>query len=416
MAGAKLKDIQVSKSKPKQKPYRLPDGHGLYFYVTPAGGKYWRWRFYLNGKEQIMSLGEYPAMSLSDARQEHQEHQRILRGGLNPIAERRERLREAVQEKRRLIPASKPGKATVYPEGSFGAVEEEWFDHWSKEKDSDYAKQMKRRLDADILPKLGNRPIGEIDAPEIMEMVKTVQARGAGQVARRALRTTSQIFRYAIPHGYAKRNPAADIRPSDVLQAVTTRNHPRVNERDLPALLLAIEDYSGAPVTKSAMRLMAMTFMRTSELVEAPWSEFDLDRARWDIPKERMKMPTPHIVPLSRQAAAELHKIRRITGNEQWVFPHDWHPKKCMSKGAIRGALKRMGYGGIMTGHGFRGVATTILREQGYNKDHIEVQLAHTKRGVSAAYDYAEFLEPRTKMMQAWSDYLEEQLRKAKTS
>jgi integrase len=164
------------------------------------------------------------------------------------------------------------------------------------------------------------------------------------------------------------------------------------------------------------MRLMSMTFMRTSELVEAPWSELDLDRARWDIPKERMKMPTPHIVPLSRQAVAELHKIRQITGNDQWVFPHDWDPKKCMSKGAIRGALKRMGYGGVMTGHGFRGVATTILREQDYDKDHVEVQLAHTNRGVSAAYDYGEFLEPRAKMMQEWSDYLEEQLRKTKTS
>ncbi len=415
VAGAKLKDVQVAKTKPKEKPYKMSDGHGLYLWVTPPGGKYWRWRFYLNGKEQIMSLGEYPTMSLSDARLEHQEYRTILRGGQNPIAVRKERLSEAAQVNAGRRPARKPGTATVYPEGSFGSVGEEWFEHWRRGKDLDYVKQVKGWLDEDILPKLGKRPIGEIDAPEIMGMVKPIQARGATRVAQRALSTTSRIFRFAIPHGYARRNPAADIRPSDVLPVVKTRNHARVPERDLPALLLAIENYTGAQVTKSAMRLMAMTFVRTEELVAAPWSEFDLERSRWDIPEERMKMRKPHIVPLSRQAVAELRKLQETTGNEQWVFPHDWDPTKCMSKGAILNALANMGYTGIMTGHGFRGVANTILSEQGYDKDHIEVQLAHLKHGVRAACDYAKYIEPRTKMMQAWSDHLEALLRKAKS-
>jgi integrase len=417
MATAKLQDVQVSKAKPKTKAYKLSDGKGLVLYVTPAGGKYWRWRYYFQGRERIMSLGDYQAMSLSDARAEHQALVRILKGGRDPIEVRQEELKAAADLK-----PNPPVSAAVklqpnYPDNSFGAVESEWFAHWSEDRDAEYAEQMKSRLENDVMPVLGNRLIREVEAPEVVEAVKAIDARGAHELARKALRTISQIFRYAIAHGYAGRNPARDIQPSDIFRAVRSTNHPRVHERSFPKLLSDIEDYSGREVTVIAMRIMAHTFLRTTELVEAPWAEIDLVKARWEIPAVRMKMDSPHIVPLSRQVVAELRKLQQITQNEKWVFPSDWDQNECMSTGTISGALKRMGYRGIMTGHGFRGIASTILHERGYDDAHIEIQLAHLKRSknkTGAAYDYAKYLVPRTKMMQDWSDYLDEQLIKEK--
>lgn len=412
MATSKLQDVQVKKAKAKAKAYKLSDGKGLVLYVTPAGGKYWRWRYYFAGKEAIMSLGDYPTMTLSEARSAHQALQRTLKSGANPADVKWEERAPKPQP-----PVSAAAKLRPnYPDHSFGAVESEWFAHWSKDRDAEYAEQMRSRLDLDIMPTLGTRPIKEVEAPEIVEAVKAIDARGAHELARKALRTIGQIFRFGIAHGYARRNPAKDIQPSDILRTVQSANHPRVHERGLPKLLSDIEDYSGREVTVIAMRIMAHTFLRTTELVEAPWTEIDLDKARWEIPAPRMKMDSPHIVPLSQQVVGELRKLRQITQNETWVFPSDWDQSECMSTGTISGALKRMGYRGIMTGHGFRGVASTILHEKGYDDVHIETQLAHLKRSknkTGAAYDYAKYLEPRTKMMQDWSDYLDEQLEKA---
>src|SRR5487761_1970064 len=326
MAGAKLQDTQVSKAKAKAKAYKLSDGKGLVLCVTPAGGKYWRWRYYFQGKECIMSLGDYPTMSFSEARVEHQTLLRLLQGGLNPAVVRREVL--AATAKQALKPKPPLSAATKlqpdYPDHSFGAVEVEWFERWSEDRDADYVEQMRSRLDNDVMPVLGHRLIAEVEAPEIVQAVKAIDARGAHELARKALRTIGQIFRYAIAHGYARRNPAKDIQPSDILRAIQSTNHPRVHETGLPKLLSDIEDYSGREVTVIAMRIMAHTFLRTSELVEAPWTEIDLDKGRWEIPAQRMKMPSPHIIPLSRQVVAELRKLRQITQNEKWVFSSDW--------------------------------------------------------------------------------------------
>jgi len=190
-----------------------------------------------------------------------------------------------------------------------------------------------------VLPTLGPRPIADIDTPEIAAVVAAIDARGANELARKALRTISKIFRFGITDGYARRNPAADIPPGDFLRKVAVRNHPA--ESKIPKLM---QNYIGREVTKAAMRIMARTSLRTSELVQAPWAEIDLDNARWVIPAERMKMPTPHIIPLSRQVVAEMRKLRALTRNEQWLLPSDWHQDECMSTGAISGALKRMGY------------------------------------------------------------------------
>ncbi len=225
---------------------------------------------------------------------------------------------------------------------------------------------------------------------------------------KRILQVVGMVFRYAVAHGYSKRNPNAEIRPSDVLKPTRKTNMARVDANELPALLRAIETYDGRPLTRLAIKLMALTFVRTSELIESRWKEFDFDVKRWSIPAGRMKMKTPHIVPLSRQSIEVLDLLRTISGEEDLVFPGEQNPKKSMSNMTMLKALERMGYKGRMTGHGFRGVASTILHEQGYNHDHIELQLAHAPRNaVSAAYNHALYLEPRAAMMQEWGDFLE---------
>jgi len=407
MAGSKLQDVKIAKAKAKDKAYKLTDGHGLYLYVTPAGGKYWRWKYYVDKRERLLSLGEYPSLSLSAAREKHQSLRRVLASGVDPATVQQQQIVR--------VPAppvtDAPKLQIEYPASSFGAVQQEWFRTWSANNDPDYVKQMESRLAADVMPYLGARPVTEIEAPDVVTVVKAIEARGANELARKALRTIGQVFRYGIAHGYARRNPAMDIKPSDIFRRVEVHNHPRVHQRDLPQLLLDIEMYTGRELTKAAMRIMAHTFLRTTELTLTPWIEIDFDSARWEIPADRMKKPSPHIVPLSRQVIAELRRIKAMTRNEEHVFPGDWERNEHMSTGAISGALKRMGYRGEMTGHGFRGVASTILHEMGYDDAHIETQLAHLKRNkVSAAYDYAKYLEPRAKMMQAWSDYLDKQL------
>jgi integrase len=254
-----------------------------------------------------------------------------------------------------------------------------------------------------------------IEAPELVGMTKAIEQRGARDIAKRALETTGQVFRFAIAHGYATRNPASEIRPSDILKSTRKVNYARVDARELPELLRTIEVYQGTHVTRLALKLMSLTFVRTSELIGAKWAEFDQETARWDIPSERMKMRTPHIVPLSRQALDVLATLRTLTGQRELLFPGDRNARKSMSNNTILKALERMGYKGRMTGHGFRGLASTILHEQGYNHEHIELQLAHAPRNaVSAAYNHALYLEPRAKMMQGWADYLEQTQRGGK--
>jgi len=300
-------------------------------------------------------------------------------------------------------------------ENSFQSIALAWWQHWQDGMNQRHALQVKRRMEADIFPQLGARPIAAIEAPELVAMVKAIEERGARDIAKRALETTGQVFRYAIAHGYSRRNPASEIRPGDILKSTRKVNYARVDARELPDLLRSIEVYQGTHVTRLAMKLIALTFVRTSELIGAKWTEFDLEACRWDIPAERMKMRTPHIVPLSRQALDVLSTLRTLSGRSEWLFPGDRNAKKPMSNNTILKALERMGYKGRMTGHGFRGLASTILHEQGHNHEHIELQLAHAPRNaVSAAYNHALYLEPRAKMMQGWADYLEQTQRGGK--
>lgn len=394
-----LTDTEIRKARPRAAVYRMTDGRGLFLSVTPAGGKLWRWKYRFAGAEKLMSFGGYPDVPLIDARECHAAARKILAAGVDPMAKRK---------------ADKAATMTA-DASSFRTVALLWLDHWKIDKSDRHVSTTKRRLETDIFPRIGARPIAEIEAPELVAMMKAIESRGVGDLARRLFEKMSQIFRYAIAHGHAKRNPAADIRPSDVLKPVRSVNLARVDAQELPALLRAIEVYRGKVVTRLAMKLMALTFVRTSELIGARWDEFDIEARRWNIPAERMKMDTPHIVPLATQAIEQIELLRSITGEGELLFPGDVDRRKTMSKNTILEALDRMGYGGVMTGHGFRGLASTLLHEQGLPHDHIELQLAHAPRNaVSAAYNHALYLEPRAKMMQHWADFLEQTQRGGK--
>ncbi|UWZ81838.1 tyrosine-type recombinase/integrase [Occallatibacter riparius] len=390
----KLTDTALRNAKSAKIAYTVADGHGLFLLIQPNGAKLWRFAYRFEGKQKRLALGAYPVVTLAKAREKHIEARRALDNGIDPAAQRKAEKQSAKGD-------------------TFGDIAGLWYEHWKPHKSARYVVTMDSRLKADILPAIGSRPIAKIEAPEVIEMVKAIEARGACEIARRALEVTSQVFRYAIANGLAQRNPAADVRASDVLKPVKKTNHARVNAKELPALLAAINSYGGyrGGQTSMAMRLMSYTFLRTSELNGARWDEVNFADARWDIPAQRMKKDRPHIVPLSRQVVDLLKRLRRENENSEYLFPG---VRGHMSGGTISNALKRMGYRGKMTGHGFRGVASTLLHEQGWPHEHIELQLAHAAvNAVSAAYNHALYIPQRREMMQAWADYLDNELAKA---
>jgi integrase len=387
-----LTDTEIRRSRPAEKAYKLFDSGGLHLLVTPTGGRLWRWKYRFKGTEKQLALGSYPALSLADARERHAKAHRQLANGIDPMAER---MAEKMAVK-------------VATEHTFQKIAEQWLEHWRGNKSARHSETTRNRLKVNVYPVLGERPVAEVEPMELVQLAKGIESRGASDMAKRILQIVGMVFRYAVAHGYSKRNPAAEIRPSDILKPTRKTNMARIDAKELPALLRSIEVYEGRQLTRLAIKLMALTFVRTSELIGARWEEFDIDARRWSIPATRMKMKTPHIVPLSTQAIEVLELLRTISGNRELVFPGEQDYKKPMSNMTILKALERMGYKGRMTGHGFRGLASTILHEQGYNHEHIELQLAHAPRNaVSAAYNHALYLEPRAKMMQDWADFLE---------
>ena len=300
-----LTEIQIRKAKPTDKPLKLSDGKGLYLLLTPTGSKLWRWKYRVDGKEKLMTLGAYPDMSLAQARMRHEDERRVLLAGIDPMAQRK-----ADKHARQLA-----------ADNSFATVAGLWWASWKAARSDNHVESVMRRLKSDVFPAIGTRPIAEIEAPELVRMAKAIEARGALDIAKRALQTTGQVFRYAIAHGLATRNPAADIKPSDVLASRKKENYARLDAKELPELMRKIEGYQGTPTTRLAIKLMALTFVRTSELIGARWAEFDLDAARWDIPAHRMKMKTPHVVPLSTQAVEVLRTLQLLTGERELLFP-----------------------------------------------------------------------------------------------
>jgi integrase len=397
---------EVENAKPREKSYKLTDGGGLCLLVAPTGAKLWRWRYRFGGKEKMMALGEYPLVTLKEARDRHLEARRMLSTGVDPMAERKSESEVKQREAEARLREAR---------NSFENVAREWWKWWAIGKSPRHAATVMRRLEADIFPAFGYKSLDVVTAADVRDLMLAIERRDARDVAKRSHETTSQIFRFAIARDLASRNPAADFKPKDILAAARTENRARVDVKDLPELLAKMDEYNGDAITRFAMKLMAYTFVRTSEEIEAPWTEFDLDQGRWTIPPERMKMNTSHIVPLSRQAVEVLRAVRLLTGTGRFVFPGANDKKKPISNNTILYALYRLGYRDRMTGHGFRGLASTILNENGFDEAHIELQLAHMKRNkVAAAYNHAKYLKQRTEMMQWWADYLDIQLAKGR--
>ena len=391
-----LTDTRVKTAKSQEKLYKLTDERGLHLSVYPNGSKLWQMRYRIEGKERTASLGKYPEVSLAEARDKRDQLRKLIANDIDPVQSQK-----AAKEAKKLAQTN-----------SFEAVARTWFEGWKAARSPRHADYVIRRLEADVFPLIGSRPVSEIQAPELVKMMKAIQRRGALDIAKRCYQMTGQVFRYAIAHGIAERNPAVDVKPSDILPSRRQTNYARVEAKELPALLRAIEAYQGTPVTRLAIKLLALTFVRTSELIGARWDEFDLQAGQWRIPAERMKMRTEHIVPLSLQAIQVLQILHSITGKSELLFPGERNHGKPMSNNTILKALERMNYKGRMTGHGFRGLASTILHEQGFDHAHIELQLAHQERNaVSAAYNHATYLKQRAKMLQWWGDYLEHLLR-----
>ena len=389
----KLSSTAAKAAKPAEKPYKLADGGGLYLEVFPNGSKLWRLKYRRpGGKETRVSLGAFPSVSIVEARAKREELKKQRREGADPAADRK-----MEKARRRHAQAN-----------SVEAVALEWFDKITKTVTPAYLARMKRRFERDVYPYIGKRPIGAVEAPELLTVLQRVEGRGAIETAHRLRGEYGALSRYAIATGRAKRDPAADLRGAltpHEKEHYATITHPA----EVGALLRAIQGYQGTPEVRAALCLAPLTFVRPGELRRAEWAEFDLDGAEWRIPAAKMKMRAPHIVPLSDQAVAVLRELQLLTGAGQYLFPGVRSRRRPMSENTVNAALRRLGYtSDQMTGHGFRSMASTLLHEQSWKHDAIERQLAHAERDdVSAAYNYAEHLPERRKMMQAWADYLD---------
>ncbi len=387
-----LTDPAIRNAKPGNKPRRLFDSGGLYVEVSPSGGKWWRLKYRSNGKEKRLSLGVYPRVGLKEARQRRDSARKLLADGIDPGVARK---------------TSKTASAEA-GSNSFEAVAREWFAKFSPNWTPDHADRIIRRFERDMFPWIGGRPIGEVTAPELLAALRRIEGRGAVETAHRVMQNCSQVFRYAVATGRAERDPSGDLRGA--LPPVKAKHFASLTDpKVIGELLRAVNGYQGSFITQCALKLAPLVFVRPGELRKAEWSEFDLDAAEWRIPAARMKMKAQHIVPLSAQAVAILRELRPLTGRGRYVFPGVRTKDRPMSENTINAALRRLGYTtDQMTGHGFRSMASTLLNEQGWHRDAIERQLAHAERNaVRAAYNYAEHLPERRKMMQAWADYLD---------
>jgi integrase len=382
-----LTNAVISASKPREKPFKMSDGGGLYLLVNPSGSRWWRFKFRVHGKENLLSLGVFPEVPLREARELRDEARRDLRKGIDPAAKRR--------------------TARMAGGETFKAIAQEWFDKFSPNWVQSYSSKVIRRLEICVFPWIGKMPISQIKAPDLLSCLRRVEARGKLGTAHRALQVCGRVFRYAVATGRAERDPSGDLKGA--LPPKQEKHHASFTDpTSLAGLLRAIDAYDGSAVVRNALRLAPMVFVRPVELRAAEWKELNLDGGEWRIGAERMKMRVQHIVPLSRQAVAILREMHPVTGAGRFVFPSPRTEQRPLSDNGMLAALRRMGFErGVLTVHGFRSTASTLLNEQGWNPDAIERQLAHSERdGVRAAYNYAEYLPERRKMMQFWSDYL----------
>ena len=389
-----LSDTQIRATKPGERPVRLYDERGLYLEIATTGGRWWRFKYRFAGKEKLLSMGTYPDTPLKAARDRRDRARALLEEGVDPSEARR---------------AEKASRSEVVVNG-FEAVAREW--HVTihlGQVSAGHAARTLIRLEQDVFPWLGGLPVGEIKAPQLLQAMRRIEARGAIETAHRALQACGQVFRYAIATGRAERDPTPDLRGA--LKPVLVQHMAAITDpKRVGDLLRAIESYKGMPITRAALQLAPLVFVRPGELRKAEWIEFDLDAAQWSIPAERMKRTkqeklsgTAHVVPLSRQGLAILRELQPLTGHGRYLFPSPRTGERPMSDNGVLSALRRMGFpSDEMTGHGFRAMARTLLAER-LNVDEavIEAQLAHAvKDSLGRAYNRTEFLEQRRKMLQ----------------
>jgi integrase len=383
-----LTEVEIRAAKPEAKPYKVYDEKGLFLLVKPNGARLWRFKYSHAGAEKLLSLGAYPEVPLKRAREKRDEARSLVADAIDPSAKRK---------------AEKCAQAHT-----FAAIADEWLEtkratltesSWQRDRD---------QLVKIVGPYLGSRPIADIEAPELLGILKRLEKRGVRDTAHKVRAVCGRVFRYAIATGRARRDISADLKGA--LAPKGAESYAAITEpAKVGKLMRAIEEYDGQPATHAALKLAPYLFVRPGELRGAEWKEFDLEHGEWRIPAERMKMREQHIVPLARQAVAILKELKPITGQGRYVFPAIGPQKRPISENTLNGALRRLGYScDEMTPHGFRSLASTLLNEQGWHPDLIELQLAHKERNkVRAAYNRAQRLAERRKMMQSWADYLD---------
>lgn len=392
----KLSDIKCKNASPDptKRITTLSDGYGLFLEIHPNKSKYWRFKYRYNNKQKSLALGVYPEISLAEARENREKAKKLIRNGIDP---------SQVKKEQKL-------QSQFNSENTFEVLARAWHKMMSNKWTERHARYTIRRLEADIFPQIGSLPIADIKTPQIILTLRKIEERGANELAHRMGNTCGQVFRYAKQMGLVENNPATDLK--DALQPIKRGHFSAITSKELPEFLQTLNrnDARLYHQTRQAIHLLALTFVRTGELINAKWDEIDFEAKEWKIPAERMKMRRPHLVPLSEQSLTILRDLESVRGNREWIFPSIQNPQKPMSNNTILQALKRMGYGGQMTGHGFRSLAmTTIMEKLSYPFEIVDRQLAHAKKNKTiAAYDRAEFIDERRKMMDDWATYLDE--------
>lgn len=384
--------VEIKNAKPREKPYKMTDEKGLYLLVNPNGSKLWKFKYRFSGVEKKLSFGAFPDVSLSAAREARDEARRQLTNTIDPGI-----LKNSIKRSKKMA-----------EENSFEAIAREWHAKFTPKWSKNHGERILIRLEQNIFPWVGKRSINEVTAPEILSALRRIENRGAVETAHRVSQICGQVFRYAIVIGKAERNPAADLRGA--LAPVKQKHHASIIDSvEIGKLLNAISEYRGNFITKCALQLAPLFFVRPGELRHAEWSEFNLEKAEWRIPAEKMKMKEQHIVPLATQAIEIIQELHAYTGSGKYLFPSLRSTTRPMSENTVLAALRRLGYSADeMTGHGFRRMASTLLNEHGWNRDAIERQLAHAERNnIRAAYNYAEYLPERRTMMQWWAEHLD---------
>lgn len=386
----KLTATEIKAARPKEKAYKLSDGGGMYLEVFPNGTKSWRLKYRIGGKEKRVVFGVYPTVTLAEARTKRDEAKRVLAAGGDPGQEKQ---------------AEKQAKVMAVA-NSFERLALEWHEHKRPNWSAGYASDILEYLKKDIFPFLGPRAITDIKPAEMLAVLRKMEQRGVLDKLKKTRQACRQIFTYAVITGRAENNPVVDL--ASALKAPKQKHFPHLLTDQIPGFLRALNDYTGSIITRNATRLLMLTGLRTIELRASEWSDIDFDKSVWNIPADRMKMRRPHIVPITRQVKELLEEVNQLTGRGKYIFPGRNDAGKSMSEASINQVIKRIGYDGRATGHGFRHTMSTILHEQGYNTAWIETQLAHVdKNSIRGTYNHAQYLDGRREMLQWYADYMD---------